>query len=42
MIVIRIDGLYDCVRDSGRVCENISNYLHPNQSPKAVTPFEEH
>ena len=41
MIVIRIDGLYDCVRDSVRVCENISNYLHPNQSPKAVTPFEE-
>ena len=41
LIVIRIDGLYDCVRDSVRVCENISNYLHPNQSPKAVTPFEE-
>ena len=41
LFVIRIDGLYDCVRDSDRVCENISNYLHPNQSPKAVTPFEE-
>ena len=41
MVVIRINGLYDCERDSMRVCENISNYLHPNQSPKAVVPFEE-
>ena len=41
MVVIRINGLYDCERDSLRVCENISNYLHPNQSPKAVVPFEE-
>ena len=41
MISLRIDGLYDCERDCGRVCEYISNYLHPNQSPKAVTPFEE-
>ena len=41
MIVIRIDGLYDCKRDYSRVCEHISSYLHPNQSPKAVTPFEE-
>ena len=38
MVVIRINGLYDCERDSGRVCENISNYLHPNQSPKAALP----
>jgi deoxyadenosine/deoxycytidine kinase len=41
MVVIRINGLYDCERDSGRVCENISNYLHPNQSPKAALPCED-
>ena len=36
MIVIRIDGLYDCIRDKKRVCEDISRQLHPNESPKAV------
>ena len=41
MIVIKIDGLYDYKRDCVRVCENISNYLHPNQSPKAVVPCNE-
>ena len=41
MVVIRINGLYDCERDSERVCENISNYLHPNQSPKAALPCED-
>lgn len=41
MIVIKIDGLYDYKRDYLRVCENISNYLHPNQSPKAVVPYNE-
>ena len=41
MIVIKIDGLYDYKRDSVRVCENISNYLHPNQSPKAVLSYKE-
>jgi deoxyadenosine/deoxycytidine kinase len=41
MIVIRIDGMYDCERDAVRVCNNIENYLHPNQSPKAVLPCEE-
>lgn len=41
MIVIRIDGLYDCERDSVKICENISNYFYQNQSPKAVVPFEE-
>ena len=41
MIVIKIDGLYDCERDSGRVCEDISNYLHPNQSPKVVLPCDD-
>ena len=41
MVAIRINGLYDCERDSGRVCENISNYLHPNQSPKAALPCED-
>ena len=41
MVVIRIDGLYDCERDTSRVCDNISEYLHPNQSPKAAIPCEE-
>jgi deoxyadenosine/deoxycytidine kinase len=41
MIVIRIDGRYDCERDASRVCENISEYLHPNQSPKAAIPCED-
>ena len=41
LIVIRIDGLYNLERDTGRVCENISEYLHPNQSPKAAIACEE-
>ena len=41
MIVVRINGMYDCVRDASRVCDNVSLYLHPNQSPKAVIPMEE-
>ena len=41
MIVIRIDGLYNLERDTGRVCDNISEYLHPNQSPKAAIACEE-
>ncbi len=41
MIVVRIDGMYDYVRDAARVCDNVSLYLHPNQSPKAVIPCEE-
>ena len=41
MIVIKIDGMYDCERDSVRICDNISSYLHPNQSPKAVVLCEE-
>ena len=41
MIVIKIDGLYDCERDSVRVCDNISSYLHQNQSPKAIIPLED-
>ena len=41
MIVIRIDGLYDCERDAVRVCDYISEYLHPNQSPKAALACEE-
>ena len=40
-VVIRINGMYDCERDSASVCENISNYLHPNQSPKAVHSIDE-
>ena len=38
MIVIRIDGMYNCERDVKRVCEDIKGYLHPNDSPKAVIP----
>ena len=38
MIVIRIDGMYDCVRDVKRVCNDINRQLHPNDSPKAVIP----
>ena len=41
MIVIKIDGMYDCEGDSVRLCDNISSYLHPNQSPKAVALCEE-
>ena len=40
MIVIRIDGLYDCNRDVKRVCDDISRHLHPNESPKAVIPYD--
>ena len=40
-VVIRIDGLYNCERDGSRVCDNISEYLHPNQSPKAAIPCED-
>ena len=38
MIVIRIDGMYDCERDVKRVCNDINRQLHPNDSPKAVIP----
>ena len=38
MIVIRIDGMYDCERDVKRVCDDIKRYLHPNDSPKAIIP----
>ena len=38
MIVIRIDGMYDCQRDVKRVCDDIKRYLHPNDSPKALIP----
>ena len=41
MVVIRIDGLYNCERDSARVCDNIFEYLHPNQSPKAAIPCKD-
>ena len=40
-VVIRIDGLYNFERDGTRVCDNISEYLHPNQSPKAAIPCED-
>jgi len=38
MIVIRIDGMYDCNRDVKRVCDDINRHFHPNDSPKAVIP----
>jgi deoxyadenosine/deoxycytidine kinase len=38
MIVIRIDGMYDCEIDVKRVCDDIKRYLHPNDSPKALIP----
>ena len=41
MVVIRIDGIYDCSRDALRICDNVSLYLHPNQSPKAAIPCGE-
>ena len=42
MLVIRIDGMYDCERDSKRVCGDISNYLSSSNSPKpAEIPAEE-
>ena len=40
IIVNKIDGMYELERDTPRLCENILNYLHPNQSPKAVFPSE--
>ena len=41
MIVMRINGLYDCERDSTRICNDIEEYLHPNQSPKAAVSCQE-
>ena len=40
MVVIRINGLYDCVRDVKLLCDDISRHLHPNESPKAVMPYD--
>ena len=39
--VIRIDGRYDCERDSMSICENIAGYFYPNQSPKEIISIEE-
>ena len=36
ILVFKIDGRYDIERDSNSVCENISELIHPNQSPKAA------
>ena len=41
ILVSKIDGKYDCERDSKRVCEDISGFIHPNQSPKAAICFDE-
>ena len=34
MNVIRIDGMYDCERDKVRVCQDMENYLNPNNENK--------
>ena len=36
MNVIRIDGMYDCERDKVRVCQDMENYLCPNDGNKIV------
>ena len=41
LLVSKIDGKYDLERDSKRVCEDISGFIHPNQSPKAAICFDE-
>ena len=41
ILTLRIDGFYDCERDSGRISEEIFNFIHPNQSPKAALCFDE-
>lgn len=35
IVVLNVDGKYDCERDANKVCDNISQFLHPNQSPKS-------
>ena len=39
--VLRIDGLYDCKRDSGTVCQYIANYLYPSRTPLIIKTFQE-
>ena len=41
ILVSKIDGKYDCERDSKRVCEDIGVFIHPNQSPKAAICVDE-
>ena len=41
ILVSRVDGLYDCERDSGRISDELFNFIHPNQSPKAALCFDE-
>ena len=41
IIVYKIDGKYDYERDAKRVCDDIFEFIHPNQSPKAAICFEE-
>ena len=41
ILVFKIDGRYDLERDSNSVCENISELIHPNQSPKAALCLED-
>ena len=40
MQVIRINGMYDCERDSKRVCGDIFSYLYSSQSPKQDMTLE--
>ena len=37
----KIDGNYDCERDEKRVCEDIFNFIHPNQSPETIICAED-
>ena len=41
MLVIKIDGLYQCERDDSIVCDNLWTHLHPNISPNVVIPCED-
>lgn len=33
--ILNVDGRYDCERDQEKVCSEISQFFHPNHSPKA-------
>ena len=41
MLIIKIDGIYDCERDYSMVCDNISKYWHPIKTPKIENHREE-
>lgn len=37
--VLTVDGRYDCERDQNKVCDCISLFLHPNQSPNSTIVY---